>query len=649
MNTRHRVSLPLAALAMAALSLALLVAAPRTARADYSLPSVDIEATVLGDGTLAVEETRTFDFYDDINGVYWTIPFAENQQGKTSEVTIDGVTVDDTAFSQVSTASKGDDGVYTADVVSESGEKSLKLKVFMPRYDGDTATVTVSYEMTGAVMAWSDTAELYWKFIGPDWSADSENVNLTVRFEDSASSGVAATKKTLRAWGHGALTGNVAPDVESSLVTYEMRYVESGSYAEARVAFPTAWVPDLSAQGEERLSTIISEEKEWANEANAKRRRARLITAIAGLAIAVASMVFAGVVLVLRITRRRPKPVFDDDYFRDVPSADHPAVLAMLASPEYKVPSEAFTATLMKLTDDRVISLSQLSAEPGPLGFKGKDDYQVTMANGVQTIEANGNKITPIDQAALELFFTGADYDIEQHAWHQTFKGFKKSAKKHTTNYGLNYEAYEQTVTAALEERGLVASDGKAARDAGVVIALVIALAGFFVNVTLDFASATRLGLFVGVPFLIAGALLARGFKRLTQEGCEVEAKCQALKRWLEDFTRLNEAVPGDLVLWNKLMVMAVALGVSKKTLRELADAVPRAVRERDDFYDYYPVYWWCYPHAGLHEPASNLGAAYNSSVAALAASSDSSGDGFGGGFSGGGGGGVGGGGGGTF
>ena len=64
-----------------------------------------------------------------------------------------------------------------------------------------------------------------------------------------------------------------------------------------------------------------------------------------------------------------------------------------------------------------------------------------------------------------------------------------------------------------------------------------------------------------------------------TPEGAEVAARCKALKHWLEDFTRLKEAVPGDLVLWNKLLVMGAALGVSKEVLRQLAEAVPPEVR----------------------------------------------------------------------
>ena len=138
-------------------------------------------------------------------------------------------------------------------------------------------------------------------------------------------------------------------------------------------------------------------------------------------------------------------------------------------------------------------------------------------------------------------------------------------------------------------------------------------------------------------------------FHRYTQEGAELRARCVALKRWFEDFTRLGEAAPGDVVLWNKLLVLAVALGVSDRVLEELAAATPREFE--DDYVGgyYYPAWWWVRSHGSLGSPANTLNTVSPLSLAQIASSSDSSGGGFGGGFSGGGGGGAGGGGGGTF
>ena len=94
----------------------------------------------------------------------------------------------------------------------------------------------------------------------------------------NAAAGTAAVKgDNFRAWGHGPLTGDVSLDEDEPMVTYTIPCVHQGEFAEARIAFPSDWVPQLAASGEERMSTILSEEKEWADEANARRAHARMI------------------------------------------------------------------------------------------------------------------------------------------------------------------------------------------------------------------------------------------------------------------------------------------------------------------------------------------------------------------------------------
>ena len=636
---RHLAALALVAIALTAL--------PVTARADgYSMDNVRIDAAVQADGSLAVTETRDFSFDDDINGVYWLIPFGTNQQGAQSNVQVTGV-YEGGAFHQVDSAAKGDSGVYTVETVDVDGEEALNLKVFTPHDDGDAATIAVSYGVTGAVMNWSDTAELYWKFVGDGWSEDSDNVTATITFLTSAQSAEPATKgKNFRAWGHGPLTGDVELDASVPNVTYTIPHVHSGEYAEARIVFPSAWVPSLSASAKKRLPTILEEEKQWAEEANARRERARVVAGIMATVTVVASAVLLVVVAVLKITRgRSPKPVFAETYFRDVPSDAHPAVIATFMERQGKVPDRAFVASLMKLTDDRVITMEKSTATRR--GFLGReiaeDDYSLTVP-----AEVMKNMTDKIDKAVLKLYFAGTRANAEGIKV-RSFQDLQDYASDYTETYSDRYDSFKTKVEADIERRNLVASKGTGAMVATCVVAGLVMVFGIFQLIYTDLNDVNFIAFCISMLLLCAAVVIGCTFRRLTQEGAELKNKCRALKKWLEDFTRLGEAVPSDLILWNKLMVMAVALGVSKETLRQLADAVPLEVRESDDFYDSYPVYWWCYGHHGMDAPVESLHQAYQESIAELAGSSDSSIGGLGGGFSGGGGGGVGGGGGGTF
>ena len=602
---------------------------PAVARADgYSMTQTYIGATVEADGSLTVVERRQFDFDDDINGVFWEINTGSNQQGGAAGVNVLSVEEDGTAFNRVDYANKGDSGVYTV----EQSDGGVKIKVFSPHESGDSAIYYVSYTMTGAVMNWSDTAELYWKFVGDGWSADSDDVEMEVHFANAAAGAPATKGDNFRAWGHGPLTGNVSLDTDEPMVTYTIPCVHQGEFAEARIAFPSDWVPQLAASSEKRMPKILSEEKEWADEANARRAHARMIANVLAVVSVVAAVAFTGTIVVLKLRR-------------DVPSADHPAVLSALMSWS-EVPDQAYIATLMKLTDDRVIKLEQATVTKAKKGLLGREKEERTYR--VTVSDAGWKSAKGIDRTVLKVFFAGAKPD-ESGDRSRTFYELRRYVKQHATPVGDKLEDYRNTVKGKLADSEYVASDGIVAMVFGLVLGVLLVCFSVGSIFFTDGAQANIIAEVISVPIVLVGIGLGRTFRRFTPEGAEVAARCKALKHWLEDFTRLKEAVPGDLVLWNKLLVMGAALGVSKEVLRQLAEAVPPEVREADGFYDNYPCYWWYYHHYGNESPMDSFDGVYHESIRELASSSDSSSVGGGGGFSGGGGGGVGGGGGGTF
>lgn len=617
---------------------------PAAAHADgYSMTQTYISATVEADGSLTVVEGRQFDFDDDINGVFWEINTGTNQQGGTAGVDVLSVEEEDTAFNKVDSANKGDSGVYT---VEQAGD-GVRIKVFSPHESGDSAIYYVSYTMTGAVMNWADTAELYWKFVGDGWSADSDDVEMEVRFANAAAGTAAVKGDNFRAWGHGPLTGDVSLDEDEPMVTYTIPCVHQGEFAEARIAFPSDWVPQLAASGEERMSTILSEEKEWADEANARRAHARMIANALAVLSVVAAAAFTGTIVMLKLRKRKPKPFFQDEYFRDVPSADHPAVLSALMSWN-EVPDQAYIATLMKLTDDRVIKLEQATVTKAKKGLLGREKEEQTYRITVTDEAWKAAKKDGIDRDVLKVFFAGVKPD-KDGVRSRTFSELEEYASERTTSVGDKLEDYQNTVKGKLADSEYVASDGIVAMVFCLVLGILIAFVPVGSIFFTDGAQANITAAVISVPIVLVGIGVGLTFRRFTPEGAEVAARCKALKHWLEDFTRLKEAIPSDLILWNKLLVMGVALGVSKEVLRQLAEAVPANLRNSDDFYDNYPCYWWYYHHYGNESPLDSFNDVYHETIRELASSSDSSSGGSGGGFSGGGGGGVGGGGGGTF
>ena len=634
-------------LALAALLVAVACAlglAPRVAQArEYSIDAVDIDLTVNADGSIGIVEDRTFNFDGSFNGVYWDIATeaplkrTSNADPAVTNLSVEDLTSGGGEFQQ---SDSGTPGSYEVTDYSYY----TRVKIYTPHED-ERATVRISYTMMNVVNAWADTGELYWKFVSDGWDVPSNNVTCRVHLPVAAGDVVTAGDN-VRAWGHGPLDASLAFDGDD--IVYTVPGVGTSEYAEARVTFPVSWLTGMVPSSISQLPAIMDEEQQWADDANARREAARRSIAtgtVVGVAT-VAGIVALVVLFTLRYNRRH-KARFSDPYFRDVPSSDHPAVLAALWEGG-KVPGEAFTATLMKLTDDGVIGLSLVKDEKGR-----EKDYQIERGNRVPTDD--------IDDAAMKLMFDVVAPRGKDRRWRDApaggyttlrFSDVKRAAKKAPETYSEALNEWSSEVSGRCEARGFFDDAGFTGRAPLMVLSILLAVLGCIAGLVLLDMEAYLRGIGVLVANLaacIVACMLAVRLRPMSAEAIELKAQLAALRKWLQEFTLLKEAVPRDVALWDRLLVMAVVLGVADRVVEQLRMVAPE-VLESPYFYSYY----WYHSYGHLGSPATAFTTSYESahhvSTAAMASSSSSSGGGFGGGFSGGGdGGGGGGGGGGAF
>ena len=650
MPTRRLLAWLLAATTL--LATLVLAAAPRAARAsdDYSIDRVDIDATVDNTGTVSVKEMREYDFDGDFHGVYWKIPTGELNGNEVSAL-VDEVGAFDRNgnFQSFSESDSGQDGTYT---ITEY-PNYVKVKIYSAHSD-ESVRFVINYSYSYLATRYADTSELYWKFVSDGWDRPSENVTCTVHLPVPAGETV-NPGDNVRAWGHGPLDATV--NFDGNDIVYNVPGVGTDEFAECRIVFPSEWLSLTPEYSSNRLDTILSEEQKWADEANARRERARLIQNVfAGIGAAVCVLTIILCVVKRRAYKASHRPLFDDKYFRDVPTNDHPAVLGVLYNDGSAKESD-LTASLMRLTDLGVIRLDLIkSRRKGFLGTdKVDEDYRVVQQKDLSNDREHDGSYE-IDDRTLHFIFGSlaplgkrkSDDGVKSALY---FSELESIAKKHPSTYSNGYDSWKGTVEGVAEGRGFFVDEtptGKGALGAMLTLNILGAIACVF-GLVFELVNWS-----VAVPVLagnivsfVIGCWTIGSMDDLSREAIEVKAKLEALKRWLEDFTRLEEAVPNDVVLWNKLLVMAVVLGVSEEVIEQLRMAAPQVLEDPDIM----PVYGWYYAHSVLGSPMHSFdslaASAHHVSSAALASSSSSSGGGFGGGFSGGGGGGCGGGGGG--
>ena len=624
---------------------------PQSAYAkSYDMPKVTIDAQVQPNGDLQVVEQREFDFSGSFSAVWWN--YDNLPSGATLSIEkVRMAHVDDSGTRQdswstlssvpfqLSWRNAGGPGktAYSFD------EPENTVYAFFNE-DDSRVVFELTYVVENAVQAYSDVGELYWQFVGSKWEEDSSNVSLTVSLPMPAGTTVEAGEN-IRAWGHGPLDATLHINTDGS-VSYSVPHVSAGSYAEARILFPTEWLTDVMSDDKNahfstaRLDTVLDEERTWSDRANAQRA----ITL--GVLLAVVLVCLALLVWALRSFLRYGKelePQFKEIYWRDVPvEGEHPAVIGRLCRFD-KEDAKDFTATIMHLANEGALLINKGSYQTqGILSDKTVEDYYLTR---VPEVELTLN--SEIDRQAMSLLFDTVA-EGQPSLWLGTIKAYAEENPQAFTDAMARWQG---TVSSHVNAGEYFESYSAVKRTRMATIAIVLLVLCAIVA----FVFANPLVL---IPSVLTGVVLvvvSRFMDRRTQKGADAYARCEALEKWLTEFSALNERPPLDVKVWGEFMVYALVFGVAEKAIAELQKAVPEvAYGNFSAMGSYNTTPWWIWYSIGYHGPdLPDIGSAFQSavtesvtaSVSALSGDSSSAG-GFGGGFSGGGGGGFGGGGG---
>jgi uncharacterized membrane protein len=564
----------------------------------FELIALDVVATIARDGSMAVTESITYRFV----GGPFTI-------GTRSFIAEDRDRIlDFRAFS----------GEFELVTVAPDNTPTGEWEWEFPAsVTDDLATYRLEYTVPRAVTIGIDVGELYWQFLGSDHpgiDAVSVRIELPGTFVPATVTTSPDEIAVLRAWGHGPRRGTItlAPDAVELNVTG----VPAGEFVEARVAIPGD-VFTADATSGPRLADILSEEGAAIDRTLAEDRGrsydpppstlARLLGPIGALV----GLVGAGGLWARFGREPRPGPLIGE-YWRE-PLTDPPAVvLANLAKGEVGL-SDGIAATIIDLAQRGHLTIREERVDRfGP----DKTVRHLTRTDKPET------DLEPFERRLMAFVFRNGP--------HTTVDDITEQAKDDKTASTAFASGFTTDIGRAYTERRYKAA-GNPGRKWIVVVALASAAIGGF-----GLLLGTNLG-FVGLGGAVVAAMLAGvGLVNRTQAGADEAAKAEGLKKYIEDFSHLADAPAGHLVLWERFLVFAVALGVSRELLDGLATRLPQVL---DD-----PGFggWYVGPGPRRFDSFERFPGEFGRATAVAVAPSKS---GSGGGFSGGGGGGGGGGG----
>jgi uncharacterized membrane protein len=357
---------------------------------------------------------------------------------------------------------------------------------------------------------------------------------------------------------------------------------------------------------------------------------------------------------------------YSERYEREPPTKDPPAVIGAIITQKPSVGTREFTATLFDLIRRGVLKAEPVSVKKdGLLSEKTMTDLRVDVGSGdpdsiedfarnVLTLENFERRVLNVAERVLSHGPVNLT-DFEERIKHGDDRQANRSS----------YESFSDAVKREVERRDLVErSPGRWLGPAALVLGLagaawfVLSLFGVNVGALISLVLSSFIG-FVGAGLVVwvvfrrvfgnadsaLGSALHRMWVRRTPKGALLHARWQAFRRYLNDFSRVEESPPASLVLWEQFLVYGIALGVAEQVLEAARLHAPPEIAKGGSFYSSGIVGSISGPYVFSFSNLEN-----NFSEAFTPPSSSGSWSGGGGGlFSGGGGGGFGGGGGGAW
>ena len=174
-----------------ALLLSTILAARPASAQRYSVDAIEVDASILANGSMEVRETIAYDLRGRFTFAFRDIPRSPDTRIDAFQVREDG--------REYTAADSKEPGTFQ---VTERPRSTTRLTWYY-RAEDERRTFDVSYRVTGEVRRYPDTAELYHKFVGEQWDRPIGRVRARVRFAERMPAA------DLRAWAHGPLHGSV--------------------------------------------------------------------------------------------------------------------------------------------------------------------------------------------------------------------------------------------------------------------------------------------------------------------------------------------------------------------------------------------------------------------------------------------------------
>ncbi len=413
----------------------------------------------------------------------------------------------------------------------------------------------LEYQLKNVVTRYNDIAEFYWKFFDQSNSSPIQRVQIEISFL-----GQTFNTEDLKVFGHGPSQGQVSI-LDKDVVLYEVESLSANEMVEARVLFPTSFVPDAGKiVNKDQYAQIMQEELVWARRSD----RENLFVIFGLLLIPV--IIVLNIIMAIRLYfkyDRELKPEMELDYYRELPADITPAVMSHLMSIQGATTKDIM-ATLMDLARKKYLQIEETTSG----GWIKKKDYRFILLNK-DTASLKQHEVNLINwffysigdgkSVTLKEIENYSKASRTQSSFRHQYQQWQKAVKKEFQKYnyfGRSKEGLKVAFKTVVLE---------------IIVLLVLVLGAILLRVTWLVLIPLLLAIvFTGVGLVIYGGVI----RKKTQEGVNEHEKWSAFKRFLLHFSNMQDYEIPSLVIWEHYLVYAISLGIAEKVISKLRVAL---------------------------------------------------------------------------
>jgi uncharacterized membrane protein len=571
----------------------------------YTIPLINEDLFVQNDGTLHVTEVIHYSFSGTYNGIYRDIPVNSSQKISNIKVTSQG------AYSNFKLIDQGTTQRIQVYLYSDPGKT-------IPITD-QNVNVTIDYDFLHGINIYNDVAELQYKLVGTEWAVNIGQVIANIHLNSS---------QGVQYWLNPPYyaTNSIW---QNNILHITSKTINTGQYFEVRMVIPknqfAANPVNANIKNQNGLNDIIIVQNDYQNGLNFKTILYSILAILMFLAL------FIPLLIYLRFGRE-PKIEYRAEYERDIPTNDPPAIVNAICGPGFskkvgKPDMDGFKATIMDLINRKYLLLEKEPSDKEGYGISdsmflklnpGMDssslkEFELDVLNFLGQFEEEG--LISLDRISEDL----SDRETAK-SFRDTYNNWIEHIKSKFLDDNELNKFFNRKGDTYLKIFG------------GVSIVVSVAVFIFTISDSLPAATvALLMSIVLGVVAIISIIMPEKIAGQWTTYGEEYDAKWHNFKKYIQDFSLIKEYPPESIVIWNKYLVYATALGAADAVKKAMELYLPKEQLDGSDIYmfHYYGGYFL-------------LSSAFDTGINTASASS---GDGFGGvgdvggGFGGGGGG----------